>query len=116
MFWLGLNRDRKHLLEGLPRGFALRSNIRELEHYDKPPPKNLDFLGKYGAQTLLDLASMDPLVSEKTNFELRCHIFQARSLIGSDSTGLSDPFARVVFCGYSATTQVRPVFPAIETS
>ena len=30
-------------------------------------------------------------------FQLRAHMYQARSLIGSDASGLSDPFARVVF-------------------
>ncbi len=33
-------------------------------------------------------------------------MYQARSLIGSDASGLSDPFARVVFGDQSLTTQV----------
>lgn len=33
-------------------------------------------------------------------------MYQARSLIGSDSSGLSDPFARVIFSDQSQTTQV----------
>lgn len=37
---------------------------------------------------------------------MRAYIYQARSLIGSDSSGLSDPFARVVIGDCSATTQV----------
>lgn len=37
---------------------------------------------------------------------MRAYIYQARSLIGSDSSGLSDPFARVVLGDASATTQV----------
>lgn len=37
---------------------------------------------------------------------MRAYIYQARSLIGSDSSGLSDPFARVVIGDSTATTQV----------
>ena len=33
-------------------------------------------------------------------------MYQARSLIGSDASGLSDPFARVVFDNQSQCTQV----------
>lgn len=33
-------------------------------------------------------------------------MYQARSLIGSDASGLSDPFARVVCGEFSRTTQV----------
>ena len=39
-------------------------------------------------------------------FQLRAHIYQARSLIGSDASGLSDPFARVIAGEFSKTTQV----------
>ena len=39
-------------------------------------------------------------------FQLRAHMYQARSLIGSDASGLSDPFARVVFGDQSLCTQV----------
>lgn len=40
------------------------------------------------------------------NFQMRAYVYQARSLIGSDSSGLSDPFARVVVGDATATTQV----------
>ena len=39
-------------------------------------------------------------------FQLRAHMYQARSLIGSDASGLSDPFARVICGEYCKTTQV----------
>lgn len=39
-------------------------------------------------------------------FQLRAHVYQARSLIGSDASGLSDPFARVIMGEFSKTTQV----------
>ena len=35
-------------------------------------------------------------ISDESVFQLRAHIFQARNLIGSDDSGLSDPFARVI--------------------
>ncbi len=45
-------------------------------------------------------------ITEKQVFQLRAHMYQARSLIGSDASGLSDPFARVVFGDQSQCTQV----------
>lgn len=37
---------------------------------------------------------------------MRAHIYQARSLIGSDSSGLSDPYATVFITEFARTTQV----------
>lgn len=37
---------------------------------------------------------------------MRVYIYQARSLIGSDSSGLSDPFARIIIGDCSGTTHV----------
>lgn len=39
-------------------------------------------------------------------FQLRAHMYQARSLIGSDASGLSDPFARVICGEFCKLTQV----------
>ena len=39
-------------------------------------------------------------------FQVRAHMYQARSLIGSDASGLSDPFARVIIGEYCKVTQV----------
>lgn len=39
-------------------------------------------------------------------FQLRAYVYQARSLIGSDASGLSDPFARVIAGEYCRTTRV----------
>lgn len=44
--------------------------------------------------------------TEWQTFQLRAHMYQARGLIGSDESGLSDPFARVVFVDQSQCTQV----------
>ena len=46
------------------------------------------------------------LSTEKLSFQLRAHMYQARSLIGSDASGLSDPFARIAFGDQSVCTQV----------
>uniref|UniRef100_A0A8C3B7P5 Fer-1 like family member 6 n=1 Tax=Cairina moschata TaxID=8855 RepID=A0A8C3B7P5_CAIMO len=39
-------------------------------------------------------------------FQLRAHMYQARGLIAADSTGLSDPFAKVTFTSYCQTTKI----------
>ena len=39
-------------------------------------------------------------------FQLRAYLYQARSLIGSDESGLSDPFARVIVSNQCRRTQV----------
>lgn len=43
---------------------------------------------------------------EQHQFQLRCHMYQARGLIAADNTGLSDPFARVTFLSNSQITNV----------
>ncbi|NXE03095.1 OTOF protein, partial [Chaetorhynchus papuensis] len=43
---------------------------------------------------------------EKQVFQLRAHMYQARSLFAADSSGLSDPFARVFFISQSQCTEV----------
>ena len=44
----------------------------------------------------------------KQVFQLRAHMYQARSLFAADSSGLSDPFARVFFSTHSQVTEVGP--------
>lgn len=39
-------------------------------------------------------------------FQMRAHMYQARQLIGSDASGLSDPYACVTFGDQSVSTQV----------
>ncbi|NXD33068.1 FR1L6 protein, partial [Copsychus sechellarum] len=41
-------------------------------------------------------------------FQLRAHMYQARGLIAADSTGLSDPFAKVTFTSRCQTTKIIP--------
>ncbi|XP_050031171.2 otoferlin [Dermacentor andersoni] len=80
--WLGTTKNKHCVLKGLPEGY-----VKDVEDIDKGPPSQLHY-------------------TEKSTFELRAHMYQARSLIGSDSSGLSDPFARVVFGDQSQTTMV----------
>lgn len=47
-----------------------------------------------------------PFYAVKQIFQLRVHMYQARSLFAADSTGLSDPFARVFFSTQSQVTEV----------
>lgn len=49
---------------------------------------------------------MSCIFLELHSFQLRAHMYQARGLIGSDESGLSDPYARVVFSNASLCTQV----------
>jgi len=44
-------------------------------------------------------------------FQLRAYLYQARSLIGSDESGLSDPFARVIVVNHCRSSQVRLIRP-----
>uniref|UniRef100_A0A8C4E179 Fer-1 like family member 6 n=1 Tax=Dicentrarchus labrax TaxID=13489 RepID=A0A8C4E179_DICLA len=51
-------------------------------------------------------AGFSPATGQQHQFQLRCHMYQARGLIAADNTGLSDPFARVTFMSHSQTTNV----------
>lgn len=48
-------------------------------------------------------------LTEKQVFQLRAHMYQARSLFAADSSGLSDPFARVFFISQSQCTEVNSI-------
>ncbi|XP_027706271.1 otoferlin isoform X1 [Vombatus ursinus] len=84
--WLGLNKQRKDFLCGLPCGFE-----------------------EVKAAQGLGLQSFPPIslcYAKKQAFQLRAHMYQARSLFAADSSGLSDPFARVFFITQSQCTEV----------
>ncbi|XP_064626480.1 otoferlin-like [Lineus longissimus] len=85
--WLGLTKHKKDFLRGLPGGYEETKAVKASSRISAPPPQLLRY-------------------SEKQTFQLRGHMYQARSLIGSDDTGLSDPFARVIFGDQSLCTQV----------
>uniref|UniRef100_A0A673YZT8 Otoferlin n=1 Tax=Salmo trutta TaxID=8032 RepID=A0A673YZT8_SALTR len=78
--WLGLNKQRKDFLSGLPNGFEENKCC------------------------LISVSSLWAAV--KQVFQLRAHMYQARSLFAADSSGLSDPFARVFFSTHSQVTEV----------
>ncbi|XP_050710389.1 otoferlin-like isoform X3 [Eriocheir sinensis] len=85
--WLGLMKQKKSLVPGIPNGYEMCYELRNIERGLTLPPVSLHY-------------------TQKQTFQLRAHMYQARSLIGSDSSGLSDPFARVIMGEHSRLTQV----------
>ncbi|XP_062323001.1 LOW QUALITY PROTEIN: otoferlin [Osmerus eperlanus] len=85
--WLGLNKQRKDFLSGLPNGFEENKAARSGPGLQSVPPISLVY-------------------NMKQVFQLRAHMYQARSLFAADSSGLSDPFARVFFSTHSQVTEV----------
>ncbi|XP_039638192.1 otoferlin isoform X3 [Perca fluviatilis] len=85
--WLGLNKQRKDFLSGLPNGFEEIKSAKMGPCLHSVPPISLVY-------------------NMKQVFQLRAHMYQARSLFAADSSGLSDPFARVFFSTHSQVTEV----------
>ncbi|XP_072218043.1 otoferlin isoform X9 [Leuresthes tenuis] len=85
--WLGLNKQRKDFLSGLPNGFEEIKASKTGPGLHSIPPVSLVY-------------------NMKQVFQLRAHMYQARSLFAADSSGLSDPFARVFFSTHSQVTEV----------
>ncbi|XP_055370842.1 otoferlin-like [Condylostylus longicornis] len=85
--WLGVVKDKGNFFNGLPIGYDLSQELRNADRPRALAPSNIHYL-------------------EKFTFQLRAHIYQARSLIGSDASGLSDPYATVFITEYAKTTQV----------
>ncbi|XP_013770780.1 fer-1-like protein 6 [Pundamilia nyererei] len=81
--WFGACRDSSHMLDNLPAGFTPATGGADANS----PPTHLH-------------------CEEQHQFQLRCHMYQARGLIAADNTGLSDPFARVTFLSHSQTTNI----------
>uniref|UniRef100_A0A8C9XMX1 Otoferlin n=1 Tax=Sander lucioperca TaxID=283035 RepID=A0A8C9XMX1_SANLU len=86
--WLGLTRQRKDYLKGLPNGFE-ENKLSKGPGMPCSPPISLTYM-------------------MKQIFQLRVHMYQARSLFAADSTGLSDPFARIFFSTQSQVTEILP--------
>ncbi|KAF4084233.1 hypothetical protein AMELA_G00126220 [Ameiurus melas] len=84
--WLGLNKQRKDFLNGLPNGFEENKAVKGPGIHSSPP--------------------ISLIYTMKQVFQLRIHMYQARSLFAADSTGLSDPFARVFFSTHSQVTEI----------
>ncbi|KAM8855911.1 fer-1-like protein 6 isoform 3-T3 [Spinachia spinachia] len=81
--WYGSSSDSVHMLDDLPAGFSAATG---------------------GAASSRPPAAL--LCAEQHAFQLRCHMYQARGLIAADTSGLSDPFARVTCLSHSQTTNV----------
>lgn len=116
--WLGLNKQRKDFLSGLPSGFEENKAAKEIGIQAVPPVSLV-----YNSKIIYCMpywflwiyvkacAACDdrPSVSSsavKQVFQLRAHMYQARSLFAADNSGLSDPFARVFFSTHSQVTEV----------
>ncbi|XP_019113109.2 fer-1-like protein 6 isoform X2 [Larimichthys crocea] len=81
--WFGISSDSNHMLDNIPEGFFPATGGADANN----PPTYLNGI-------------------EQHQFQLRCHMYQARGLIAADNTGLSDPFARVTCLSHSQTTNV----------
>ncbi|KAL0125714.1 hypothetical protein PUN28_004639 [Cardiocondyla obscurior] len=85
--WLGILKHKKYFIQSLPKGYEISHELRNVERPRALPPTVIHY-------------------TQKHKFQLRAHMYQARSLIGSDASGLSDPFARVICGEFCRTTQV----------
>ncbi|XP_046390175.1 otoferlin-like isoform X2 [Ischnura elegans] len=85
--WLGLAKHKGNFVSGLPKGYGMSNEMKNADRPRAMPPHVIHYL-------------------EKHTFQLWAHMYQARSLIGSDASGLSDPFARVIIGEYCKSTQV----------
>ncbi|GLG95877.1 C2 domain containing protein [Gryllus bimaculatus] len=86
--WLGLLKHKKHYVDGLPTGYVESHELRNADRQTALPPAHIRYCDKH-------------------TFQLRAHVYQARSLIGSDASGLSDPFCRVLLNELSGATRVQ---------
>lgn len=85
--WLGILKHKKYFTQGLPKGYEVSHELRNVDRPRALPPAVVHYVQKH-------------------KFQLRAHMYQARSLIGSDASGLSDPFARVICGEFCKSTQV----------
>ncbi|RWS04688.1 otoferlin-like isoform X2, partial [Dinothrombium tinctorium] len=85
--WFGLLEHKAHFTKGLPSGYQNVPEIRFADDMTLPPPKSLIYM-------------------EKHVFQLRAHLYQARSLIAADDSGLSDPYAKVFYGNHCLHTHV----------
>nr|CAD7397051.1 unnamed protein product [Timema cristinae] len=103
--WLGLLKHKKNFVNGLPKGYEVSHELRNAERPRAMPPSTIHYVEKHYDDTQKFVNSIMSSPTTQT-FQMRAHMYQARSLIGSDASGLSDPFARVIVSEYCKTTQV----------
>uniref|UniRef100_A0A4W3IZ26 Fer-1 like family member 6 n=1 Tax=Callorhinchus milii TaxID=7868 RepID=A0A4W3IZ26_CALMI len=85
--WLGLTRHAQNILQNLPISYEPEIPMTSTGHQIAPP--------------------ISILYKDQQMFQLRSHMYQARGLLAADSSGLSDPFARVTFVSHCQTTKVN---------
>uniref|UniRef100_A0A669PQM6 Fer-1 like family member 6 n=1 Tax=Phasianus colchicus TaxID=9054 RepID=A0A669PQM6_PHACC len=86
--WLGPASYTHHIMDNLPVGYETEiPSSASSGHSMVPSPAFLRYKNVH-------------------LFQLRAHMYQARGLIAADSTGLSDPFAKVTFTSHCQTTKV----------
>ncbi|XP_028592026.2 fer-1-like protein 6 isoform X1 [Podarcis muralis] len=86
--WLGSAKYAHTILDNLPIGYETETpSGASSGHHGSPPPVSLVY-------------------RTKNVFQLRVHMYQARGLIAADSSGLSDPFAKVTFVSHCQTTKI----------
>ncbi|XP_026559260.1 fer-1-like protein 6 [Pseudonaja textilis] len=86
--WLGSSNYAHAILDNLPIGYETEAPLAE----------------STGSHPTLYPASL--IYKTKNIFQLRAHMYQARGLIAADSSGLSDPFAKVTFVSHGQTTKI----------
>ncbi|XP_039383744.1 fer-1-like protein 6 [Mauremys reevesii] len=86
--WLGSIKYSHNIMENLPIGHETEvPSTAGTGHHAAPSPANLVYKTQHF-------------------FQLRAHMYQARGLIAADSSGLSDPFAKVTFVSHCQTTKI----------
>uniref|UniRef100_A0A6I8SSE2 Fer-1-like family member 6 n=1 Tax=Xenopus tropicalis TaxID=8364 RepID=A0A6I8SSE2_XENTR len=85
--WLGSSKYSHFIFENLPGGYEVETHSASSGHHGSPPPGNLVYKSQH-------------------MFQLRAHMYQARGLIAADTSGLSDPFAKVTFLSHCQTTKI----------
>ncbi|EMP26127.1 Fer-1-like protein 6 [Chelonia mydas] len=86
--WLGSVKYAHTIMENLPLGHEIE--VPSADGTGHPPPPSPASL----------------VYKTKHLFQLRAHMYQARGLIAADSSGLSDPFAKVTFVSHCQTTKI----------
>lgn len=85
--WLGATKSTKDIVSSLPQ----------------------EYIPVYDEAAKADTTRMLPPIKLNSDynsyFQLRAHMYQARGLLAADETGLSDPFARVVFSTQCQSTR-----------
>ncbi|XP_076599691.1 fer-1-like protein 4 [Chaetodon auriga] len=94
--WLGLAKYSKEAISGLPEEFlpVYEEEEEKEEEQRRPVP-----LGRRRIPHSLSC-------QDSRYFQLRCHLYQGRSLMAAENNGLSNPFAKVLFSTQCQVTRV----------